>query len=611
MIRLKNIENIIFHIIFIVILLSLCGQCRKRETNNSIIEEVCANIPCWNQSWKCGQWKSVNGSIERGKSIFIPTPDGSMVYFSSCALCNSSYIRDPVGHRERIILTSKGLKYHCEHKWRAAFNKRSVEDIEPGDILLLVYKKEMYCIKITEIFGNDLSNQRILCQIAQVATEDIRLNKIDLKKLIWRDKEANIAIPISSRLLPFRVELFENGEGERKDRLLHIEYDQYFAGSGGPDTETDEESIHLAIVHKQEIANGNIVDLTKFRFKIWEDGLGNLCDQIVSKEQEYEGRITYWNLHNGEIKDIQSALDNSYLIIIGNDKRVILKHLDLPIEKTIGPFPLRGGLSSIAVSEDGNNILVGGDPFSIRDILKINALSGAYETISLPFNGTIMKICYYNKDECIAYITTAKELIFFNLMTNKLIGSHKIFGGFVLCSSISPDKNFFATISMNGVDGESSEPCQLTIFVQKGDEILSYIFDKCKEIFLGQVIFTKPDCLSLFLQSGEMHKWIFSATENIWELKEKIKIPLGPFSSVERSPDGTIIWLSKVLSVLAINSNSGELLYEYNFDEKVVQPPIRVIRLIANRGTLAVGFENGYVALLKVPERLMTNIKNY
>jgi hypothetical protein len=206
------------------------------------------------------------------------------------------YIRDPSEHKERIIWTPRGLKYHCKHEWRAAFSKESVEDIESGDILLLVYKGAMYCVKIEEIFS--FVEQKIRYQIAQVAPEDIRSNKVDLKKLTWRGKKAHRAIPVSSRMVPFWLKL---GESEEVGRPIHIEYDQYFAGHGGPFTESDEESVHIAIVHKQEIADDNIVDLGKFRFKVWEDGLGNRCDRIDSKEQEYEKEVTSWDLDNAVI----------------------------------------------------------------------------------------------------------------------------------------------------------------------------------------------------------------------------------------------------------------------------------------------------------------------
>ena len=163
---------------------------------------------------------------------------------------------------------------------------------------------------------------------------------------------------------------------------------------------------------------------------------------------------------------------------------------------------------------------------------------------------------------------------------------------------------------MNEVDSESAEPCKLTIFDAQGNETLSYQFESYSKAYLGVITFLRKDSLALCLPIGEMWKWRWSPQDQKWKLKEKLTIPKGPFSAIEHSPNGKMIWISRNKAVITIDTSTGETAHKYDFDigeskSEFWAWPITAIKLIHSKQILAIGFNDGRIALMPIYGKLL------
>lgn len=98
-----------------------------------------------------------------------------------------------------------------------------------------------------------------------------------MNKLQWRIQTATKEIHFADRTLNFctRMSLRHNkGAGEYR---VFMAYDNYFGWYNGAPLEYPWETplAHIAVVDREYLEQNNLVDLTKFRFKTWEDGTGN------------------------------------------------------------------------------------------------------------------------------------------------------------------------------------------------------------------------------------------------------------------------------------------------------------------------------------------------
>ena len=60
--------------------------------------------------------------------------------------------------------------------------------------------------------------------------------------------------------------------------FIEIFYDQYYGGFDNL-TSPDCDIAKIAIIHKDDMKESSIIDFRQYRFKSWEDGLGNKCDK--------------------------------------------------------------------------------------------------------------------------------------------------------------------------------------------------------------------------------------------------------------------------------------------------------------------------------------------
>jgi WD40 repeat protein len=599
--------------LLLILLLSACTSgCDKNQEQkdaNSLADPA-KIFPYWNQSWRCGKWRPVTYADWRNFTL-IRMPDEKSLSMSLCGWCYSIRLINFEDRKERVILSLKARTKQCKHRWRPALYNWSFEPIESGDALFIIYDEQMYVLLVEKIFIDIAFGEKISYKIAKVTGSGSFPTKVRWKKLAWKTRVTEREIPIGSRKITFgnkRVSI--NESGDNKD-IVSIGYDNYYGcWDDTYDAEIYEKPTRIAIVHKSHLENNPVVDLTKFRFKSWEDGLGNRCDSTPFDEPVFPEKVNFLNLHSSVVRDVAASPDGSYIASTGDDGCVVIQHLDESIKKIIGPFH-EERLLCLAVSQDGTNVLAGGEFDNLRSILKINVADGKYQEIRVDSGRTMDGLSYCKKDTCIAFIEASNKLSFFDLEARTPLSSHRIFGGFTLDFAGSPDGNFFAVISMNEVGLMSAEPCKLTIFDTHGNETLSYQFESCREVIYSKIRFLAPDCLVLCLPTGKMWQWKWSSKERNWKIDEQLKIPQGPFSAISSSFNGKIVWLAQKQSVLAIDTTTGETIYESSFDigkcnSKFMAEPITAIEPVPNKQTLVLGFCDGRVALMPIPEAVLT-----
>lgn len=575
------------------------GDEEQPDSNNAV--EPPRLFPCWSQSWQCGDWRPLTYQLDAGECIESYTPDGKLLIRSMCGWCQSVRLVDPDERTERIILSFEGRVKQCEHRWEPAMHTRSFDPIRQGDMLFVVYGKQMHVLEVEEysFFG-----QQISYAIAQVTDTGRFPTKVDLKKLIWRSGSASNSICVGSRKVDFgvgRVDIRGNGNPEE---FVTISYDDYYGMMGSSTTVTHRLPAHIAIVHKPNIENSPVVDLTEFRFKTWEDGLGNRCDSVPPAGVDTLDKAVFLSAHNNAVRDVAISSDGKYVVSTGDDGKVVIQELDEPVTKIVGPFK-KERLLCLAASRDAGTILAGGELNFFKSILKVNVADAKYEEIEIASTASMEGLFYCNDNTSIAYIA-ANTLSFFDLRANKLLSSHKIFGGITGSIAASINGKFFAVTSMNVVGDKGAEPCKLTIFDQKGNETLSYQFESCDEGYYSKITFLGDDFLVLCYPAGRMSQWKWWSQDEKWKIHKEVTIPEGPFSAIAGSPDAKTVWLAKDQSLLGINIFTGELVYESAFEinarkNEYLAEPITTIEAALKRNLLALGFCDGRIAIVPIP----------
>lgn len=600
----------VFYLVLCIIGNGLDAIGSQSQTDANNITEPAKLFPCWYQSWHCGEWHSLTYKLDSRECTGGETPDGKVLIRSMCGLCQSLRLVNSDDATERIILSIDGRLKHCEHRWRPAIHRWSLDPIEQGDIIFIICGKQMHALVIKKFSFFD---EKLSYDIAEITITRFP-TQIDLMKLTWcsriadRDEQSVYYIPVGSRTIPLsihRIDLTRNGMAKE---FISLQYDHYYGMTGGPE-KISHATVHIAIIHKLDVGNGPTIDLTKFRFKTYEDGLGNRCGSTDSNQvTAVKEKITFLNLHNSTVRALAASSDGSYIVSTGDDGQVVIHHIDKSITKIIGPFK-KERLLCLAINQDGSNILAGGEFNLFRSILKINVENGEYSEIEIPsqgITGGMTGLFYYNNDTCIAYVTPDR-LSFFDIRDRKLLSSHDIFGGFTGDIAGTPDGNFYAIISMNENNNKSAEPCKLTIFDERGSETLSYQFESCDEGYYSKIAFVEPTCLIVCSPDEKLWKWKWSSQDRKWKIDKRLTVPKGPFSAITSSPDGKTVWVARKQSLLAIDTLTGGTVYESSFSigppkSEYISDPITAIKVIPKKNTIALAFWDGQVALMPIPK---------
>jgi len=280
----KQRDVIVYFLMFLLATILLIG-CEVEEPAELRYFENPENVfPCWRQSWKDGDWMPLAGNPELqtyyeceagsyGKSRIAD--DDNRFYMSLCTNTLFMRIINPDDKTERTLENPLDDNTVAQHEWTVATSSMSRDLIREGDILFIFYKSRMYAVSIDKIYDfPNLDENKIRIKIADVTTVSEKNGNVDLKRLKWKKEVANETINFSDRYINISMSYDLNDE-----KVLYFEYDYLYGDSKNlfPPVYTNTEPAHIAIVNKDYLNDNEIVDLTKFYFKTWEDGLGNRC----------------------------------------------------------------------------------------------------------------------------------------------------------------------------------------------------------------------------------------------------------------------------------------------------------------------------------------------
>ncbi|MHC4215427.1 MAG: hypothetical protein ACYSWP_18855 [Planctomycetota bacterium] len=270
----------------VLLLVQGCEKPNGQKDSNSEQVDLAKLLPCWEQDWRCGNWEPLDPNKVHGSELTGGlTPDGKRLPRSLCNKCSSFRLIDFEDRTMRIALSPRS-EGQCVHWWRPAITTQGFEHIEIDDLLLIVIDGRLYILKLSKIKEDMIGEQKISFYLSDVGIIDESKLKIRWERLKWRRKFATTYIQIHDRKIEFHSSC---DEVDGKTRwFIFIFYDEYYGSAGQLSWPTGYKPTKIAVVHKDYLDTNDEIDLRKFRFKSWEDGLGNMCDcdanEIGSKE---------------------------------------------------------------------------------------------------------------------------------------------------------------------------------------------------------------------------------------------------------------------------------------------------------------------------------------
>ena len=106
--------------------------------------------------------------------------------------------------------------------------------------------------------------------------------RLDLEDFDWKTSSAKNVLSIGKWKFKYSIHGLDVDSDGSAENYINFMYDHYYGGAERQG-KTGEMSAHVAIVHEADIKNSTVVGLAQFRFKTWEDGLGNKCDVAPSR----------------------------------------------------------------------------------------------------------------------------------------------------------------------------------------------------------------------------------------------------------------------------------------------------------------------------------------
>jgi len=283
--------KVIRYILFLLLLLNFfyfgCNRIGNKEA--TFLIDFHSTVPCYEQQWDCGEWQSLNKKIDDKEYLILKNPpSGKILYESVCGECSSLRVIDPDNDEFRTILSYEGRISNCKHIWKPGTHSWSSEPIEAGDILFVIYKHRLYSVLIDVIsvdYVLDDSNTyfphgKLTYEVAEVKYPKESINNIKWKELPWKKifSDEN-EIQIGEKKI--YLSILPSSESERVrdvEGILFLAYDHYYGFLGEPEQKLVQPSAYIAIVHKSDLKEDNVIDIANYRFKTWEDGLGNSCN---------------------------------------------------------------------------------------------------------------------------------------------------------------------------------------------------------------------------------------------------------------------------------------------------------------------------------------------
>jgi hypothetical protein len=249
------------------------------------------DLPCWQQSWSAGNWipapPELCGPDEPNDALPIevrekPDAEPNIVLYSSWASCGSIRIINLRACKQRIILCNSDRLNGLKGGWLRARPNSSVDELAKDDMLLMYFKNSLYLIKIDRICPAEHLNM-IYYGYSTISDSGKIPKTISLKGLHWKGFQAENGIKINDAKLKFGTFILfqEKGLKDLGPRMA-VRYPFGYGYSDKPEIKSDADVPHIAIVHQNKIKD-NTIDVLKFRFKTWEDGLGAECETEKGK----------------------------------------------------------------------------------------------------------------------------------------------------------------------------------------------------------------------------------------------------------------------------------------------------------------------------------------
>ncbi len=239
--------------------------------------------PFWNQSWKSGTWRPLTYEPRPESYIYckpdprrcpIPAESTGTFYYSRCQSSGNIRIIDKDRKMERIILSGREEISIIKPEWKPAISNGPLAPIRKGDALFMICKNEMYVVLIKTISPDQ--EDTMTYGFAAIPKDEGLPTEVNMNKLQWRMQTGTKEIRFADRTLRFYTghSLPRKGFSQIE---VSISYDNYFGWYTGAPLEYPWETplAHIAVVDREYLEQNNLVDLTKFRFKTWEDGMGN------------------------------------------------------------------------------------------------------------------------------------------------------------------------------------------------------------------------------------------------------------------------------------------------------------------------------------------------
>jgi hypothetical protein len=274
-------EIMTYKLLSIVILAVIVNGCADKSatTPDLVISDPNRVFNCWEQKWDCGDWIPLKEKPDRSTYMRWKVK-GDWFGCSVCEYCSANRIIHLGDNKERILYNLLTSHKQCKHLWKKGTSEESSDAIKKGEGFAVCSKGRL-CIALVEEVENSVSddgtdNSYMRYKYAEIRRSDVEESsvKVRLNQLLWKTAECkkyfmfwnDIGIPVDFFYL----------EEESQDAFV-IRYPARYGGSKAYDN-VDSSLYKVAIVDKKEINKG-VVDLTKYRFKSWQDGMGNKCEE--------------------------------------------------------------------------------------------------------------------------------------------------------------------------------------------------------------------------------------------------------------------------------------------------------------------------------------------
>jgi len=290
------------------------------------------SIPCWEQTRQCGKWEPFKSDASDEIGVYI----GGNVAISICYNCGSIRILDFGNKKERTLFSPSSRIESCDHKWTAGLSRRSFDLIEAGDILVVQQRRYLFIFMTQKITGVALDDQEVTYKVAKFSLKGKWPVKIDLSKVKWKERKKHKALSIVGRGIEF--DLFPTMWTNYKPKFVEIFYDRYYGGSYGPEAVMGDDVAKIAIIHKDDLAGDFIIDLRQYRFKSWEDGLGNRCGEgsTIIPAETHRRNLTeqqiiqiagkaFEEMHSWDVNECKIKYDKENKIFNGHYKKLYPK----------------------------------------------------------------------------------------------------------------------------------------------------------------------------------------------------------------------------------------------------------------------------------------------